>query len=278
MSDVLPPAADRPTVVLLHSSASSPRQWVDLVEMLRRDFRVLAVEFHGHGLRPDWPHQRRMALADDAALAVPLLELAGGAHVIGHSYGAAVALKLACTHPRLVHGVVAYEPVLFRVLADDVVHPEHLQEVQRVAAAMRDRVEAGHCGNAARLFVDFWSGPGAWQALPGKQQQSVELRMPSVIRHFDALFAEPFARDQLAHMAMPMLFLSGSRTTVVARRIAQLLRAVLPLADHEELAGMGHMGPITHGLIVNERVRQFLSPHSRFARTSVLPSRALPPN
>ncbi|MEJ6021729.1 alpha/beta fold hydrolase [Ramlibacter sp. PS4R-6] len=278
MSDVLPPAADRPTVVLLHSSASSPRQWTDLVEMLRRDFRVLAVEFHGHGLRPDWPHQRRMTLADDAALAVPLLELTGGAHVIGHSYGGAVALKLACMHPRLVHGVVAYEPVLFRILADDAAHPEHMLVVQRVAAGMRERVEAGHPGHAARLFVDFWSGAGTWNAMPAKQQQVVELRMPSVVRHFDALFGEPFARDALAHMAMPMLFLSGSRTTNVARRIAQLLRATLPLAEHEEMPGLGHMGPITHAHHVNERIRQFLKPHSRFARTAVLPGRALSPN
>ena len=279
MSDVLPPAADRQTVVLLHSSASSPRQWAELVEMLRRDFRVLAVEFHGHGLRPDWPHKRRMSLDDDAALAVPLLELVGGAHVVGHSYGAAVALKLVCAFPNLVHSVVAYEPVLFRMLAEDTLHPEHLQVVRRVANAMRERVEAGNNAQAAKLFVDFWSGGGTWNAMPAKQQQGVELRMPSVIRHFDALFDEPFfARDELAHMAMPMLFLSGSRTTPAARRIAQLLRMALPLAEHEELPGMGHMGPITHAHHVNERIRQFLSPHSRFARTSVLPGRALSPS
>jgi pimeloyl-ACP methyl ester carboxylesterase len=275
MTEVLPPSGDRPTVVLLHSSAGSPRQWTELVEMLRRDFRVLAVEFHGHGLRPDWPHQRRMTLADDAQLAVPLLEMVGGAHVIGHSYGAAVALKLACMHPRLVHGVFAYEPVLFRMLIDDESHPEHMKDVQRVATGMRERLEASNAGQAARLFVDFWSGPGAWSALPAKQQQGVEIRMPSVIRHFDALFAEPFPREQLAHMAMPMLFLSGSRTVPAARRIAQLLRAVLPLADHEEVPGLGHMGPITHSRLVNERVRDFLDPHTRFARTSVLPGRAI---
>jgi pimeloyl-ACP methyl ester carboxylesterase len=275
MSQVLPPADDRQTVVLLHSSASSPRQWTGLVEMLRLDFRVLAVEFHGHGLRPDWPHQRRMALADDAALALPLLEMAGGAHVIGHSYGAAVALKLASTHPRLVHSIVAYEPVIFRLLIEDTARPEPGAEVQRVAGAMRGRVEAGHLAQAARLFVDFWSGPGAWNALPARQQQAVELRMPSVIRHFDALFGEPFPRDQLARMVTPALFLSGGRTTPVARRIAQLLRTTLPLAEHEELPGMGHMGPITHSQVVNERIRQFLGPHSRFARTSVPPQRAV---
>jgi len=216
-----------------------------------------------------------MVLDDDAALAVPLLELVGGAYVIGHSYGAAVALKLASAMPRLVHGVVAYEPVLFRMLADDAAHPEHLQEVRRVAEAMRSRVEAGQNAHAARLFVDFWSGAGAWQSMQPKQQQAVELRMPSVMRHFHALFDEPFARDELTHAAMPMLFLSGSRTRPVARRISQLLRLALPLAEHEELPGMGHMGPITHASRFNERVRQFLRPHSRFASTSVLPGRAI---
>jgi len=72
-----------------------------------------------------------------------------------------------------------------------------------------------------------------------------------------------------------MLFLSGSRTTPVARRISQLLRLALPLAQHEELPGLGHMGPITHSQRFNERVRQFLQPHSRFASTSVLPGRAV---
>ncbi|MBG9389441.1 alpha/beta fold hydrolase [Caenimonas aquaedulcis] len=275
MTAAPPPQDDRATVVLLHSSAGSPRQWQELVEELRRDFRVLAVEFHGHGMRPDWPHERRMTLADDAGLVLPLLEMVGGAHVVGHSYGAAVALKLACMRPLLVHSVAAYEPVLFRLLIDDTAHPQAGADVLRTAASMRDRLKAGQPAQAARLFIDFWSGAGAWQSLDGKAQRSIEARMPSVIRHFEALFAEPFPREQLAHMAMPMLLLSGSRTVEAARRVARLLRAALPLAEHQELPGMGHMGPVTHAKAVNERIRQFLRPHARFASTSVLPGRAL---
>jgi pimeloyl-ACP methyl ester carboxylesterase len=258
---VLPPSSDRPTVVLLHSSASSSRQWADLVEMLRHDFRVLTPDLHGHGMRPDWPHERRISLADEAALAIPLLEEVGGACVVGHSYGGAVALKLACMHPRLVHGIVAFEPVLFRMLADDTARPEYFQQVQRGATAIQERIDAGQLAHAARHFIDFWSGPGAWQSLPAKQQQAIELRMPAVISQFHALFAEPFAREQLARMSTPMLFLSGSRTTPVGLRLAQMLRAALPLADHEELPGLGHMGPVTHPGVVNERIRQFLRPY-----------------
>jgi pimeloyl-ACP methyl ester carboxylesterase len=278
MSDAIATPAARPTVVLLHSSGSSPRQWQELVETLRRDFRVLAIEFHGHGMRPDWTRDRRMTLADDAALAVPLLELAKGAHLVGHSYGAAVALKLACMHPDLVHSVVAYEPVLFRLLIDDTAHPQHAQEVLRAAATMRERVNEGHAAQAAKIFVDFWSGPGAWKALPARAQQAVEVRMPSVMRHFEALFTEPFARQQLAHMCIPMLFLTGSRTVPVTHRIGQLLRLALPLAEHEELPGLGHLGPRTHPGPVNERIRQFLRPNLAFTRTAVLRGAAVQPS
>jgi pimeloyl-ACP methyl ester carboxylesterase len=247
---------DRPTVVLLHSSGGSPRQWQELVESLRHDWRVLAVEFHGHGQRPDKP---TMTFADDAALAVPLLEMAGGAHVVGHSYGGAVAVKLASMRPQLVRSVVAYEPVLFRLLADDAAHPNYAIDVMRAVAAMRERLAGGRSARAAQLFVDFWSGAGAWHALSAASRQAMESRMPSIMRHFHALFAEPFPREQLARLPVPMLFLSGSRTVPAAHRIADHLRRALPLARHVELPGLGHMGPVTHAPVVNECIRDFLS-------------------
>lgn len=253
-----PASPERPTLVLLHSSGASPRQWHELVEATRHERRVLAVEFHGHGSRPDWSQPRPMTLADEALLAHPLLEMAGGAHLIGHSYGGAVALKLASMYPQLVRGIVVYEPVLLRLLAEDAAQPQHVREVVRVAQALRARLRAQRVSQAAQLFVDFWSGPGAWDALPPGAQQATEARMPSIMRQFDPLFHEPFAREQLARLQVPMLFLHGSRTTPVAQRIAHLLREAFPHADHEELPGMGHLGPITHPHPVNERIRRFL--------------------
>ena len=268
------PSQDRPPVVLLHSSGNSPRQWQELVGVLRLDFRVLGVEFHGHGLRPDWPDDARaMTLADDARLAEPLLHLAKGAHLVGHSYGAAVALKLACMHPNLVHSVVAYEPVLFRLLVEDTRQPRFGQEVLRAVKAMRERLADGDALQAARLFVELWT-PGQWGAMSANAQHAMKIRMPSIMRQFPALVGEPFARDVLAHMQVPMLFLTGARTVPIAHRVSQLLRAALPLAEHEELPGMGHLGPITHPRSVNERIRQFLALVSARAAPALAPQRA----
>lgn len=248
----------RETVVLLHSSASSARQWERLAEALRPAYRVRAVEFHGHGMRTPWDARRPMRLADDAALVSPLLHEAGTAHVVGHSYGAAVALKLASMHSARVRSLVAWEPVLFRWLLDDAGGGSPLQDVMAVAQAMRESLGRGDERSAARVFIDFWSGEGSWESLPAARQGPLSTRMPAVAQHFVALFDEPLARWQVASLGMPMLFLSGARTVPAARRLSELLRLAVPRARHAVLEGMGHLGPITHAAEVNRWIAGFL--------------------
>jgi pimeloyl-ACP methyl ester carboxylesterase len=257
---VIPPA-QCPTVVLLHSSASSARQWGGLIETLQPRFRVSAIEFHGHGERTAWRDDAPLTLADEAALVVPLLAEAGGAHIVGHSYGAAVAMKLAAMHPRLVRSLVGYEPVLFRWLIDDDARHRPAQDVVAVADSIRNRLARGQEHSAAQRFIDFWSGGGSWESLPSGRQNSIATRMRAVLQQFEALFREPLQGAQLARLGMPMLFMTGSHTVAVTRRLAELLRLGLPHAHHEVLQGMGHMGPITHAAEVNRWIVGFLHAH-----------------
>ena len=251
------------TVVLLHSSASSARQWDRLAEVLKPRFRIRAIELHGHGEQKAWRGDTRLTLADEAALAMPTLEDAGPVHVVGHSYGAAVAIKLATMYPKSVRSLVAYEPVLFRFLFDDVAHHPAAQDVVAVADSMREQLATGENHSAAQTFIDFWSGAGAWDSLPDGKQASIATRMPAVLQQFDALFHEPLQSAQLALLRMPMLFISGARTVAVARAIAELLRLTLPRAQYEVLPAMGHMGPITHAAAVNQRLVEFLHVQDR---------------
>ena len=215
---IRPPS--RPAVVLLHSSASSARQWQSLARALEPAFRVLAIDLHGHGAGPAWSGTTPLTLAGEAALVRPLLEEAGGAHLVGHSYGAAVALKAATLHPELVHSLVAYEPVLPRLLHDDAASRQPTQEFLAVGATIRDRLLHGDAAAAPRRFIDLWNGAGMWDAMPAARQPAVAACMPAVLRQFDALFGEPCPRAGLARLDMPLLLLSGARTVTVARRIA----------------------------------------------------------
>src|SRR4051794_38237412 len=87
-------------VVLLHGSACSGRQWRDLTGRLEDRFRVLAPDLHGHGESDAWPGPAPLTLAGEAAIVAALANLAGEPiHLVGHSYGAAVALHFAQAHP-----------------------------------------------------------------------------------------------------------------------------------------------------------------------------------
>jgi pimeloyl-ACP methyl ester carboxylesterase len=248
------------TVVLLHSSGASSRQWDRLAEALAPHARVHAVDLHGHGRQRAWPGERPMTLADEAALVRPLIERErGGVHLVGHSYGGALALNLALTSPRRVRSLAVYEPVLFRLLIDHEPTAPASCEVFELAERVRCCVRDGRFPAAAALFTDYWSGPGAWSRLAPDRQVQFAARMPLVVAHFEALFAEPLPGARLARLTMPTLCLTGETSTGAARRMAALLQGLLPAACHQTLAGMGHMGPLTHADEVNRRLLAFLT-------------------
>jgi len=251
--------ADSRTVVLLHSSASSARQWSALVELLRARFDVRAVDLHGHGAQPDWPGERALTLADEVALIEPLLREGGGAHLIGHSYGGAVALKAAALHPHLVRSVVTFEPVLFGWLMRDGQRDPAVRDVIALVAAIRECLARGDELAAAERFIGYWSGPVAWDSMSSGRRQAVAARMRAVSHHFDAVFGEPLRSEDLAALTAPMLFLSSEHTVDSTRRIGVLLRDACAHAEHAVLTGMAHMGPITHATEVNPRIQRFLA-------------------
>jgi pimeloyl-ACP methyl ester carboxylesterase len=246
-------------VILLHASGSSGRQWRDTVQALHGRCTVHLIDFHGHGAQPPWAGATPMRLADEAALVEPLLERLGGAHVVGHSYGGAVALDLARRRPALVHSVVAFEPVLFALLQRDAASTRELRTIVGVVEAMREQSSAGRPDAAAQVFIDFWSGAGTWDALPPQRQQAIASCAGTLRHQFDALFADPLSSAaDLAHVSMPLLLLYGTDTVPVTRRIVQIVGAAQPLARTEALPGMGHMGPLTHPAAFNQRVAAFL--------------------
>jgi len=256
-SDFNPAFGARPVVVLLHSSGSSSRQWTALAGLLQPHFDVLALDLHGHGTRPAWSGRRPLALADEVALVEPVLRAAGRVHLVGHSYGGAVALKVAELHPRAVSSLIAYEPVLFGWLFDDDPHSAAAREAIQVADAMRHALHRRDFSGAAEGFLDYWTGRGTWASLPAERRQSIAGRMPAVLPHFAAL-ADGAPDATCLRWMRPMTFFSGGGTVTSTRRIGELLRARLPHARHETLPGLGHMGPITDPEAVNRRIVQLL--------------------
>src|SRR5438045_1111417 len=105
------------TVVLLHASASSGAQWRSLTECLQGRCHVLAPDLHGYGQTDPRPEPALPGLGDVAALVDAILGRdTQRIHLVGHSYGGAVALRLASDRPARLLSLTLIEPVAFHLL------------------------------------------------------------------------------------------------------------------------------------------------------------------
>lgn len=254
-------------VVCLHSSTGSHAQWRGLASQLARRCRVTSFDLHGHGRSPDWPETAGRTLLVDAQAVIARMHAEPGIHLVAHSYGAAVAMQIALRHPKWVRSLSLYEPVVFGMIQRLAPGDAALREIEAVAAGLRERVARGELADAAALFVDYWGGAGSWRGFDAAQQAVVMSRIGTVPNHFDATFAATWGRETLSRLTMPTLLVHGSETRASARRVAELLAALLPQVQRREIDGAGHLGPITHDVFVNREVVAHLDRHAPSTNT-----------
>ncbi|MEM8617253.1 MAG: alpha/beta hydrolase, partial [Pseudomonadota bacterium] len=110
---VLVDGASGPPVLMIHGASANAREFTQtLAPRLSDRHRVFMVDRpgHGHTARPVAGHTLAVQ-ADLAAKALEALAPGERAVVVGHSFGGAVALRLALDHPENVKGLVLLAPV-----------------------------------------------------------------------------------------------------------------------------------------------------------------------
>jgi magnesium chelatase accessory protein len=86
----------KPTILLLHGTGASTHSWRDLAPLLATQFKVISVDLPGHAFTSK-PSKRWMTLEGMAASIAQLLQVCNAQpdYIVGHSAGAAIAIKMA---------------------------------------------------------------------------------------------------------------------------------------------------------------------------------------
>ena len=248
-----------PSVVCLHSSASSSGQWRPLMDRLAGRFRVIAADLYGAGKTVAWPQDRPMRLDDEVALLQSVFRAAGDRfHLIGHSYGGAIALKAALAHQDRLISLVVYEPVLFSVLMANASQSDAAREIVAVRDDTIRLVDEGDVNASAERFVDYWTGDGAWAAMPEQRRPAIAEAVRAAKPEWHALFHDPTPLETFAEIYVPTLFLTGTSSKASVLAVARLLTQVLPWVRVEDIEGAGHMAPVTHPDRINPLIETFL--------------------
>jgi len=232
-------------VVALHCSGSSGRQWDPYAERLPAGLRLTAPDLLGSGREQAWTPGAPVTLEAEARRVLAAFPGDGApAHLIGHSYGGAVALEIALRWPEKVRTLTLYEPVRFALLR----HAEAAGIRQLVIDAgtrIAQLADSGRLHESAAMFVDYWSGRGTWDKLPAPRRQLFADRMRKVAAEFGALFSDDLPAEAYGQLSMPMRLIAGMRSPLPARKVVEQLAMRCRHAGVVHLAGLGHMGPVT---------------------------------
>ena len=238
------------TVVALHSSGMSGRQWRSLAERLGKEHRLVTPDFIGSGSNPPWSSDVPFHFREDVAEIAKLVAAESEpVHLVGHSYGGFLVLQLLldeATRAR-VRSIAVYDPVAF-----GVIHPRPDADLPFDDATGGD--EAWF-----RTFVEWWNGAGAWDVLPPPSRAQFLKVGRKVYWEVKSLVFDETPASAYAPFTGRALVLNGARTPEPARRVGEIVAAALPNAERIVVEGAGHMGPLTHATIVNDAIASHLA-------------------
>lgn len=187
------------------------------------------------------PDHSAVVEADDLNRLLTKLEI-DKAHIVGHSYGGYTALMFALKHPERVKTLILCEPPLVTWL--DSIEGENAA----AAKAHRERTfsrfvnptkaafEMNDTEKAWDIFFNFFAGEGAQERMP----RAIVARIRRNPREVQALTGSKniypeVSRDDVKQLSMPVLLMSGSRTTGVAKYTDDELQRLLPQSTTERV-------------------------------------------
>jgi pimeloyl-ACP methyl ester carboxylesterase len=226
-----------PPLVLVHGGLGDGEvSWFFMLPFLVEHFTCYLMSTRGRGLSAgSADHSRERQFEDVAAYVESIDEPAA---MFGHSSGALWALGGAALSPAHVRALALYEPpfpALLPSTSDD--------QYTRIRAAVTDGRLADALQIATAEIIGLGAAEQALFSAPGVAERA-QAALPMAVQELPEL-NRPFEDALLERLTMPVLVLQGERTRAEFKNAARLLAGRLEDARVAEIAGTGHVGPLT---------------------------------
>ena len=241
MAKVLPLAARElggtgSPIVILHGLLGSSRNWQSAgVALAASGYRVIGLDLRNHGSSPWDDDCTYTAMAEDVR-AYLLSEKLNSVHLVGHSMGGKVAMRLALSYPELVS----------RLTVVDIAPRNYSDRVRVEFTAMnsidltkiKSRREADNqlmdtvtdWGMRQFILTNLNSDEnGVWKWTVNREALTQSLKS---ILDFDITDSETFNR--------PTRFIRGGKSNYITDADSVLIKKYFPLADIITLPESGH--------------------------------------
>lgn len=247
-------------VLFLHSTGTTPAMWAAVPDEVLGGRKKLTPANLGYPPHPPLARGASITLeqeVDHVLGSVPAS--VERLHVVAHSYGATVALAAVPRVRDALASLFLIEPVLFgSLLADPSTDPV-------IAAELRAFADEGFFDDAKgggeewlERFIDYWNRPGSWSRLPEAVKQFTRSMGWKMFQEVRLCFETETPFEAYA-VDVPTTLALGERTTTHSRAVTHALARHLPNVTLVELAGTGHMAPLTHPKLVCGEIERHFS-------------------
>lgn len=221
-----------PPLVLVHGVFTDRiSNWITVRDQLAASFSVHAVDRRGRGETSSSPATSTRVEFDDVAAVIRSVE--EPVFMLGHSYGAHVALGAASLIPERVRKLILYEPPT----ADSL-------SVETARALEEDARRADWDAFVSRFFTEVAQVPS--EELEAIRTSPIWGMLVSgaepTLSDLHAFRSYDFDPNEFSSLSVPVTFLCGSESPPIQFVTTDALMETLPNASRLELAGQGHDG------------------------------------
>ncbi|MDF3864181.1 alpha/beta hydrolase [Pseudomonas denitrificans (nom. rej.)] len=249
-------------LLLVHGSLCDYRYWQGQVEALSARYRVIVPS-----LRHYFPEQWDSEGADFTTgqhvddLVALLDQLPGPAHLLGHSRGGNICLRVALVAPQKLLSLTLADPggdfaddVFGEVNIEAPVSPVERNQFRKQALEM---IRAGEVEDGLQLFVDTVSGPGVWSRSSRHFREMATANAMTLVGQVSD-HPVPITHEQILQLQLPVLLIGGAKSPEPFPRIIRALQSTLVDVRSVKISGASHGMNVIRPASFNRAVLEFV--------------------
>ena len=262
------------SVVLVHGSASDHRTWEHQVKAFSDKYRVI-----NYSRRYHWPNQpiaegAEYAMSDQVDDLEQLIRSCSisQAHIVGHSYGAYLALMVAIRNPSLVGSLVLAEPPVIPLFTSFPPKPHEILKllvtrprtalpiIKFAATGLGPAASAARNDDMDRAMVYFGKavlGSSAFDDLSQTRLEQVRINS-SKSELLSKSFMIQLDEKDVTEIKSPTLLVTGEQSPEIFHRLTNRLEELIPNTQRMNIPNASHIMHEDNAAAFNRAILSFI--------------------
>jgi pimeloyl-ACP methyl ester carboxylesterase len=245
-------------ILFVPGSFSTPAAWTGLQKGLPQDYRFVSTSLCGYGATDETRSLDDLGIEHEVRVVAAVAERVGEpVHLVGHSFGATVALAAALAGNVEVRSLTTFEanPV---PLVRERGRADLFEAVQQMSAGFEAAHNAGERDAAGRI-IDYWGHDGAFAAMPEAVQEYCRATTFANVLDWRTDYSFDAPMSEYGELSMPVLLARGGLANPVMVEITDALQASMPNARAAVVDGAGHFLISSHARDCAQLLTEFLA-------------------